>query len=85
MPLKRVVIKNELDDLYYKLSTMNEIVQICNGNITEATRKINSGQTILGNVKPISVQGLGKNIKYFQKIKEIMEEEIEKEEKGEEK
>ena len=52
---------------------------------TEATRKINSGQTILGNVKPISVQGLGKNIKYFQKIKEIMEEEIEKEEKGEEK
>lgn len=85
LPLKRVVIKNELDDLYYKLSTMNEIVQICNGNITEATRKINSGQTILGNVKPISVQGLGKNIKYFQKIKEIMEEEIEKEEKGEEK
>jgi hypothetical protein len=85
LPQKKVVIKNELEDLYNKLSIMNAIVQACDGNLAEATRKINSGQTILGNVKPISIQGLGKNIKYFQEIKEIMEKEMKEEEKGEEK
>ena len=40
---KPVVIKNELEDLYNKLSTMNQIVEACGGNISEATRKINSG------------------------------------------
>ena len=85
LPQKKVVIKNELQDLYNKLSTMNEIVQACDGNLAEATRKINSGKTILGNVKPISRQGLEKDIKYFQEIREIIEKEIEKEEKGEEK
>lgn len=45
LPEKRVVIKNELEDLYNKLYIMNEIVKASDGNMAEATRKINSGQT----------------------------------------
>ena len=44
-PEKEVKIKTELEDVYNKLYTMNEIVKACDGNISEATRKINSGQT----------------------------------------
>ena len=76
---KPVVIKNELEDLYNKLSTMNEIVEDCGGNIAEATRRINSGNTPLGTVKSISVQGLRKDINYFKAIKEQLEKEINKE------
>ena len=68
-----IIIKNELEDLYNKLSTMNKIVEACNGNVAEATRKINSGETPLGKVKSISVQGLRKDIKYFERVKEEME------------
>ena len=71
--------------MYHKLYTMNEIVDSCQGNIAEATRKINSGQTLLGNIRPISVQGLRKDIKYFKEVKTVMEESIEREKGGEEK
>jgi len=74
-----VVIKNELEDLYNKLKTMNEIVEACGGNIAEATRRINSGTTVLGFIKPISVQGLRKDIKYYEEIKEKLEEAVNKE------
>ncbi len=84
-PDKKVVIKNELDDLYKKLSTMNQIAVECGGNLSEATRRINEGKTSLGMIKPISRQGLEKDIKYYNRIKEILEERQEKEEKGEEK
>ncbi len=85
LPDKNVVIKGELDDLYRKLSIMNQIVEACNGNITKATEKINSGQTPLGKNKPITIQGLAKDIKYFKKTREFMEAKIKEERKGEEK
>lgn len=44
-PEREIVVKDELEDLYRKLYTMNEIVEACNGNVAEAARKINSGQT----------------------------------------
>ena len=84
-PDKKVVIKGELDDLYHKLSIMNQIVEACNGNISKATEKINSGQTPLGKNKPITVQGLAKDIKYFEKVKEFIEKKRKEERKGEEK
>ena len=76
---KPVVVKNELDDLYNKLKTMNEIVEECGGNVAEAARRINSGTTALGAIKPISVQGLRKDIKYYEKTREKLEKAVNKE------
>ena len=47
-PEKKVIVKNELEDLYQKLNTMNEIVIECGGNLAEASRRINAGQTRIG-------------------------------------
>lgn len=85
LPSKDVVTKSELEDLYHKLYRMNEVVESCQGNIAEATRKINSGQTPLGNVAPISVQGVRKDINYFKKVRELMEKSIQEQKEGEEK
>ena len=70
----RPIIKgNELDDIYMKLTTMKEIINACNGNASEAARKINSGKTPLGKIKPITVQGLLKDMKYLEKVKDQLE------------
>lgn len=91
---KQVTKGNELDDVYRKLSTMEKIIENCNGNVTEATRKINSGETPLGNVGSITHQGLLKDMKYLEKIRQRLETErvnkeknkiSEEESKGEEK
>lgn len=78
LPEKQVVNKPEIEDLYKKLSYMKEIIDICDGNLAEATRRINSGSTILGNVK-ISRQGLGKNMLHYEEIKKQYQEQIKKE------
>ena len=70
-PEKEVVIKNELEDLYKKLYTMNEIVEACNGNVAEATRKINSGQTRTWKNKANLCARSKKRYKLFQKSKII--------------
>lgn len=44
-PEKPVKMKSKFEDLYQKLWMMNEIVEACGGNYTEAARKISSGQT----------------------------------------
>ncbi len=67
---KPIIKCNELDDIYKKLSTMEEIIKACNGNITEAARKINSGKTPLGKIKSITHQGLLKDMKYLERVKE---------------
>ena len=82
---KPVKIKNELEDLYNKLSIMNSVLQQTSGNYTEATRIINSGTTKLGRIKPITVQAFRNDIKYFERIKEEMEEKIREEKEGVEK
>ena len=72
LPELEVVKKEELEDLYKKLSYMKEIAEMCNGNLAEATRVINEGNTILGNVK-ITRQGLGKDLKRYEIVKEAYE------------
>ena len=67
-----VVVKDELQELYDKLSKMKAIVEQCNGNYAEATRQINSGNTILGNVH-ITRQGLGKDLSRYELVKETIE------------
>lgn len=84
LPEKGVIVKDELEELYDKLSKMKEILDQCDGNLTEATRRINSGNTILGNVH-ISRQGFGKNIQRFQKVKEAIKARNKEKESREEK
>ena len=72
LPNKPVIIQDKLEVLYNKLYCMKQIIDSCGGNLSEATRLINSGTTILGNVK-ISRQGLGKNMSYYEKVKEEYE------------
>ena len=80
LPEKTVIVKTKLKDLYTKLTYMKEIVDRCSGNLTEATRQINSGNTILGNVA-ITRQALGKNMLRY----EIVKAEYEKEQKAQSK
>lgn len=79
LPCKRVIIKLENEDLYKKLSIMHGIIESCNGNISEAARVISTGGTLLGKVR-ISAQGLAKDMKYFERIKQELKKEKEKEE-----
>ena len=72
LPNKKVITQAKLEDLYRKLHSMKEIIDSCGGNLTEATRKINSGTTSLGNVK-ITRQGLGKDMAYYEVVKEAYE------------
>lgn len=73
-----IIKKSELEDLYKKLSDMKNIVESCGNNVSIAARVINSGNTILGNIK-ISTQGLRKNLKRY----EIVKREYEKQNTGE--
>ena len=82
---KPITTKNELEDLHNKLSIMNSVLQEAGGNYAKATRMINSGTTKLGKIKPITVQAFRKDIKYFERIKEKMEEKIKEEKEGVEK
>ena len=85
LPELEVVKKEELEDLYKKLSYMKEISEMCNGNLAEATRVINEGNTILGNIK-ITRQGLGKDLKRYEIVKEAYEQQHkEKENEGQSK
>lgn len=64
---------------------MKEISEMCNGNLAEATRVINEGNTILGNIK-ITRQGLGKDLKRYEIVKEAYEQQHnEKENEGQSK
>lgn len=72
LPKKDVIIKNELEDLYDKLSKMKQIVESSNGNVAEAARRINEGTTILGNIKHITTQGLRKNMLRLEKVEKAM-------------
>ena len=72
LPELEVVKKEELEDLYKKLSYMKEIAEMCNGNLAEAARVISAGKTILGNIK-ITRQGLGKDLKRYEIVKEAYE------------
>lgn len=72
LPELEVVKKDGLEDLYKKLSYMKEIVEICNGNLAEAARVISAGKTILGNIK-ITRQGLTKDLKRYEIVKEAYE------------
>lgn len=69
LPKKEIRIKNELEDVYFKLTMMKEILDSCDGNLTQAARVISSGNTPLGNFK-ITRQGLTKDLKYYEKVKE---------------
>ena len=51
---------------------MKEIVEMCNGNLAEAARVISKGNTILGNIK-ITRQGLTKDLKRYEIVKEAYE------------
>lgn len=68
-----VVIKDKLEDLYNKLTTINNVIEACNGNCNEATIVINRGYTPLGNIK-ISRQGLSRIMKNYGLVKEKYEE-----------
>ena len=72
---RKVVKKVELEDLYKKLSYMKEVANNCGGNLSEATRVINSGRTPLGNVR-ISRQGFEKNLMYYDEVKKEYENQI---------
>ena len=72
LPELEVVKKDGLEDLYKKLSYMKEIAEMCNGNLAEAARVISAGKTILGNIK-ITRQGLGKDLKRYEIVKEAYE------------
>ena len=71
----KIVIKDELEDLYNRLTNINNILEACNRNWYEATRVINSGRTPLGNIK-ISRQGLIKVMKNYDLVKKKYEENI---------
>ena len=71
----KIVIKDELEDLYNRLTNINNILEACNRNWYEATRVINSGSTPLGNIK-ISRQGLIKVMKNYDLVKKKYEENI---------
>ena len=82
LPELEVVKKEELEELYKKLSYMKEIVEWCNGNLAEAARVISNGNTILGNMK-ITSQGLTKDLKRYEIVKEAYEQQHkEKENEG---
>ncbi len=66
---KPIIKGDELDDVYKKLSIMEEIIKACNGNFAEATRKINSGKTPLGKIRTITHQGLIKDMKYLEIVR----------------
>ena len=70
---RKIVDKNELEDLYQKLLYMKKIVEQCDGNVAMAARTISNGTTILGDIK-ITTQGLQKNLKRY----EIVEKEYKK-------
>ena len=81
LPEKVILKKDELEDLYRKLSIMKEIVDRCNGNIAEAVRAINSGNTPLGHVK-ITEAGLIKAGKRFNEVeKQYLQQKNDREEK----
>ncbi len=82
LPELEVVKKEELEELYKKLSYMKEIAEMCDWNLVEATRVINEGNTIFGKVK-ITRQGLGKDLKWYEIVKEAYEQQHkEKENEG---
>lgn len=56
-----------------QLTTINNVIEACNGNWHEATIVINSEHTPLGNIK-ISRQGLSKIMKNYGLVKEKYEE-----------
>ena len=64
-----IVIKDELEDLYNKLTIINNILEACNRNKNETTKVINSGKSPLGNVK-ISRHGLSKIMKNYELVKQ---------------
>ena len=51
---------------------MKNIVESCGNNVSMAARVINSGNTILGNIK-ITTQGLAKNLKRYEIVKKEYE------------
>ena len=82
LPDLEVIKKDGLEDLYKKLSYMKEIVEMCNVNLAEAARVISKGNTILGNIK-ITRQGLTKDLKRYEIVKEAYEQQHkEKENEG---
>lgn len=84
LPEKQIIIKNELEDLYQKLFQMKKIVEETDGNISEATRRINEGTTSLGKIRSITPQGLRKNMLRLKKIEEVMQKERANEEQEKE-
>lgn len=76
LPDKKVQTKARLEDTYRKLSIMKEIVDQCDGNLTQAAKVISSGNTPLGNVT-ISRQGLTKNMKNYERVREEYKKEME--------
>lgn len=66
-PDKKIMVKNELDFLYEKLSTMKQIIDACGGNMTKAATLISSGDTVLGKIT-ITHQALSKNMKRYEII-----------------
>lgn len=76
LPNREVIEKDELEDLYKKLSTMYCIFETCGRNMEKAVQAINTGMTPLGKMT-ITVPGFAKNMKRY----EIVKEEIQKRKK----
>ena len=79
LPNKDIVEKEELEDLYKKLSTMHSILEACDGNMEKAVEAINRGTTPLGKMT-ISFQGFAKNMQRYEIVKQEMQKR--KKEKG---
>lgn len=69
LPDKEVQTGDILEETYRTLSIMKEIIEQCGGNMTQAAKVISGGATPLGNVS-ITHQGLSKNMKNYERVKE---------------